>query len=106
MVLDFAVQSVAVLLLVAAVVATSVVAEAVVKSVAVLVTVLGTWVLLVVVAVAGSVVSLCHVHRPRLLRVGSLVVAEMVSRVRKVLCLGLCRCCLGHVLAVGRSRVV
>ena len=103
--LDCAVWPVVVLLLVVALAAMSVVAGAVVESVVVLVMLHGMWVLLVVVVVAGSVVDLCHVHPHRLLRVGSLVVVEMVSHVCMVICRGLCRCCLCHVLVVGRNLV-
>ena len=99
------VQAVVVLLVVVVLVATSVAAGAVVESVGVLVMLLGRLVLLVVVVAAGSVAYLCHVHLHRLLRVESLVLAEMVSRVRKVFCLGICRCCLVHGLAVVRSHV-
>ena len=98
-----AVQSVVVLLLVVALAAMSVAADAVVKSVVVLVMLLGRLVLLVVIVAAMS--FLCHVHLHRLRRVESHVVAGMVSRVRMVLCLGPCRCCLGLGLAVGRSLV-
>ena len=101
MVLDFAVLSVAVLLLVAAVVATSVVAEAVVKSVAVLVTVLGKWVLLV--AVVAATAFPCRALRHRLLRMGSLVAAGKVRLDRTVPCLGLCRCCRGLGPVAGQS---
>ena len=96
-------RSVVVLLLVVVLDAMSVAADAVVKSVVVLVMLLGRLVLLVVIVAAMS--CLCHVHLHRLRRVGSHVVAGRVSRVRMVLCLGPCRCCLGLGLAVGRSLV-
>ena len=101
--LGCAVQSVVVLLLVVVLAAMSVAADAVVKSVVVLVMLLGRLVLLVVIVAAMS--CLCHVHLHRLRRVESHVVAGRVSHVRMVLCLGPCRCCLGHGLAVGRSLV-
>ena len=104
-VFDFVVMFVDVQLLVADLAAMKVVAGAVAKYVGVVVTLLGRWVLLVVVAVAEIAVFLCHVHPHRLLRVGSLVVVEMVSRACMVICRGLCRCCLCPVLVVGRSRV-
>ena len=101
MVLDFAVQSVAVLLLVAVVAATSVVADAVVMSVVVLVMVHGRWVLLV--AIVAATAFLCRVLLHRLLRMGSLVAAGKVRLDRTVLCLGLCRCCRGRGPVAGRS---
>ena len=97
------VQAVVVLLVVVVLVATSVAADAVVESVDVLVMRHGRVVLLVVHVVAKS--FLCHVRLHRLRRVGSQVVAGKVSRVRMVLCLGLCRCCLGRGPAVGHSLV-
>ena len=97
------VQAVVVLLVVVVLVATSVAAGAVVESVDVLVMLHGRVVLLVAHVAARS--FLCHVRRLRLRRVGSQVVAGKVSRVRMVLCHGLCRCYLGLCPAVGRSLV-
>ena len=97
------VQAVVVLLVVVALVAKSVVTGAVLVSVGVWVMLLGKVVLLVVCVAAKS--FLCHVRLRRLRRVGSQVVAGKVSRVHKVLCLGLCRCCLGLCPVVGRSLV-
>ena len=96
------VLAVVVLHVVVDLVATSVVAGAVVVSVGVLVRPYGMLVGLVVRVAAKP--FLCHVPR-RLQRVGSRVVAEMVSRVGMVLCRGLCRCCLGLCPVVGRSLV-
>ena len=89
------------MLSVAAAVATSVAAVAVVKPVAVLVTVLGKWVLLVTVVAATAFPCRALLHR--LLRMGSLVAAGKVKWARTVLCLGLCRCCLGRGPVAGRS---
>ena len=94
---------VAVLRVVVALVATSVVAGAVVVSVGVLVRPCGMLVGLVERVAAKP--FLCHVPHLRLRRVESRVVVGMVSLGCTVLCLGLCRCCLVHGLAVGRSRV-
>ena len=91
-----------VLLVVVVLVATSVAAGAVVESVDVLVMLHGRVVLLVARVAAKS--FLCHVRLHRLRRVGSQVVGK-VSRVRMVLCHGLCRCFLGLCPAVGRSLV-
>ena len=51
------------------------------ESVGVVVTLLGRWVLLVVVVVVGNAVFLCHGLPLRLLRVGSLVVVGRVNLV-------------------------
>ena len=94
---------VAVLRVVVALVATSVVAGAVVVSVGVLVRPCGMLVGLVERVAAKP--FLCHVPHLRLRRVGSRVVVGMVNRVGMVLCRGLCRCFLGLCPAVGRSLV-
>ena len=94
---------VAVLRVVVALVATSVVAGAVVVSVGVLVRPCGMLVGLVERVAAKP--FLCHVPHLRLRRVESRVVVGMVSRVGMVLCRGLCRCCLGLGLVVERSHV-
>ena len=94
---------VAALLVVVSLVATSVVAGAVLVSVGVLVRPCGMRVGLVARVAAKP--YLCHVPLLRLRREGSRVVAGMVNRVGTVVCRGLCRCCLGLCPAVGRSHV-
>ena len=61
-------------------------------------------VVLVVVGVAATL-YLCRVRPHRLLRMGSQVDAGKVSRTLVELGLGLCRCCPGLGLVVGRSCV-
>ena len=92
-----------VLLSVVLLVAKSVAAVVAVVLVVVVVMLLGIVALLVVLVAATF--YLCRVRLHRLLRVGSQVDAGRVSRVHAVLCLGLCRCCLGLGLEVGRSHV-
>ena len=84
-------------------VAKSVAAVDAVMLAVVVVMLLGIVVLLVVLVAATF--CLCRVRLHRLLRVGSQVDAGRVSRVRTVLCRGLCRCCHGLGLAVERSHV-
>ena len=83
--------------------AKSVVAVVAAVRVVVVVMLLGT-VALLVVAVAATL-YLCRVRPHRLLRMGSQVDAGKVSRTFVELGRGLCRCCPGLGLVVGRSCV-
>ena len=102
-VLCLAVCAEAVLLLVVWLAAMSVVAVVAAVRVVVVVMLLCT-VVLVVVGVAATL-YLCRVRPHRLLRMGSQVDAGKVSRTFVELVRGLCRCCPGLCLVVGRSCV-